>query len=103
MNFAIPDMSRISEAIGDNTGQGYIFNSYGSELYLKHVISNVITLRRHDQTRPVALYCSEEHQSLIKSYGLEHYFQILQFLPEENRSVIGFKHNFYKFMPFGEN
>lgn len=103
MNLVIPDMSKITTEIGKNTDQGYVFNSYGSELYLKHVISNVITLRRHDQTRPVALYCSEEHVDLIKKFGLGHYFQKLEFLPEENRSVTGFKHNIDKFMPFREN
>src|SRR5690625_6170581 len=60
-------------------------------------------MRMYDQSRPVALYCSENHLDLIKQSGLEHYFQALNILPEENRSVIGFKHNIYKFMPFKEN
>lgn len=103
MNFLIPDMGKIATAIGDHTEQGYVFNSYGPKIYLKHVISNIVTLRRYDQSRPVALYCSENHLDLIKQSGLEHYFQALNILPEENRSVIGFKHNIYKFMPFKEN
>src|SRR5690625_7204386 len=41
--------------------------------YLKHVISNIVTLRRYDQSRPVALYCSENHLDLIQQSGLEHY------------------------------
>src|SRR5690625_4919520 len=71
--------------------------------YLKHVISNIVTLRRYDQSRPVALYCSENHLDLIQQSGLEHYFQALNILPEEKRAVIGFMHNIYKFMPFEEN
>src|SRR5690625_5193328 len=103
MSFLIPEMGKIATAIGAHPELGYVFNSYGPKLCSKHVISNIVTLRRYDQRRPVALSCSENHLDLIKQYGLGHYFPALNILRKENRSVIGFKHNIYKFMPFKEN
>lgn len=61
MNIEIPDMKKISASIEKNIDEGYVYNSYGSELYLKHVISSIVTLRRYDQKRPVALFCSKNH------------------------------------------
>lgn len=86
-----------------NHKEGYVYNSYSSDLYLKHVVSSIMTLRRYDTERPVALYCCKEHKKLIESYKLTPLFSQIHILPEENRSIPGFKHNLEKFMPFQQN
>lgn len=86
-----------------NHKEGYVYNSYSSDLYLKHVISSISTLRRYDTERPVALYCSKEHKTLIERFNLTPLFSHIHILPEENRSIPGFKHNLEKFMPYKRN
>lgn len=86
-----------------NYKEGYVYNSYSSSLYLKHVVSSVMTLRRYDTVRPVALYCSYEHKKIIEKFKLTPLFSQIHILPEENRSIPGFKHNLEKFMPFQKN
>ncbi len=86
-----------------NHREGYVYNSYGSGLYLKHVISSVLTLRRYDRERPVAIYCCREHKELIEEFNLTALFSQIHILPEENRSIRGFKHNLERFMPFKRN
>lgn len=83
--------------------EGYVYSSYGTDLYLKHVISSVMTLRRYDTERPVAIYCCREHEELLEKCKLTPLFSQIHILPEENRSIPGFKHNLEKFMPFSQN
>ncbi len=80
--------------------EGYVLHTYGSERYLRHAVASVITLRRHDTVRPVALYADEEQIQLLKTTGLDRLFAVLEVLPPEHRSIVGFKHHLSKFKPF---
>jgi hypothetical protein len=83
--------------------EGYVYNSYGDEKYLKHVIASIETLRRYDSHRPVALFCSAAHRNILEQKGLSHWFDAIDTLPEEHQSITGFKHNVYEYMPFEKN
>jgi len=80
--------------------EGYVLHSYGSERYVRHAVASVHTLRRHDTDRPVALFCPPEHQQLLRARGLADRFDVLGDLPEEHRSIVGFKHHLDRFKPF---
>lgn len=80
--------------------EGYVLHSYGHEKYVRHALASVETLRRFDQQRPVALFCSAEHRELLTRYGLSHHFQIIGTLDPSHQSIVGFKHNLHRFMPF---
>lgn len=83
--------------------EGYIYVTYGGIKYLKHAISSVLTLRRYDKQREVALFCSEQHIEQLEKNGLADHFTHIFKLPEENQSITGFKHNLYQFLPFHKN
>jgi len=83
--------------------EGYIYNSYGSEKYLKYAVASVHTLRRHDKKRPVAIFCTEEQSEILENPALSSIFEHIFILPEKNRSITGFKHNVCDFMPFERN
>ena len=83
--------------------EGYVLHTYGSENYLRHAVASVQTLRRHDPSRPVALYADEGQIELLKETGLDRFFAVLEVLPEENRSIVGFKHHLERWMPFDRN
>ena len=80
--------------------EGYVLHTYGSERYLRHAVASVHTLRRHDSKRPVALYADESQIAILKKTGLDSLFQVLEVLPVENRSIVGFKHHLSSFKPF---
>ncbi len=80
--------------------EGYVLHTYGPERYVRHAVASVVTLRRHDPERPVALYCPPEHRESLEQNGLDGLFQILDVLPLEHRSIVGFKHHLHAFMPF---
>jgi len=50
--------------------------------------------------RPVALYCPPSHQRALEQFGIDTLFEIIGDLPEPHCSIIGFKHNLHKYMPF---
>lgn len=83
--------------------QGYIYNAYGGEEYLRHAAASVKTLRRYDRERPTALFCTPEHIRLIEKFGLEDHFSFIFVLPDEHQSITGFKHNLHHYMPFDQN
>ncbi len=83
--------------------EGYVLHSYGPERFLRHVVASVISLRRHDTHRPVALYCPQSHRRVLERYGLDALFQRIELLPEAHRSIVGFKHHLHRFMPFSRN
>jgi hypothetical protein len=60
----------------------------------------VHTLRRHDTDRPVALFCPPKHRRLLEQRGLDGHFDVLEDLPSEHRSIVGFKHHLGRFKPF---
>ncbi len=80
--------------------EGYVLHSYGDSRYLKQVVASVDTIRRHDTRRPIALYASEDHLQILRTSGLDPLFDVLEVLPEEHRSIVGFKHHLDRFMPF---
>ncbi len=82
---------------------GYVLHTYGAEKYLHHAVASVVTLRRYDAARPVALYCSDEHRQVLVQHGADRLFDRIELLPEENRSIVGFKHHLHRFMPFEQN
>ena len=67
------------------------------------VVASVTTLRRWDRDRPIALYAPAKHIDTLRQTGLLSLFAVVDVLPEENQSVVGFKHNLHKFMPFDRN
>lgn len=83
--------------------EGYVYFSYGASRYLEHVVASVVSLRRYDTERPVALFCSPEQKEHLEKRGLDLLFELVESLPEEHQSVVGFKHHLDRFMPFERN
>lgn len=83
--------------------QGYVYNSFGNEKYLRFAVASVESLRRYDTQRPVALFCSGKHLQILKKKSLDSFFSHIFILPEENCSITGFKHHLHRFMPFSQN
>ena len=80
--------------------EGYVLHTYGPERFVRHAVASVVTLRRHDAERPVALYCPTSHRRLLEEQGLDSLFEHIEELPEEHCSIVGFKHHLHKFMPY---
>lgn len=80
--------------------QGYVYSSFGDPEYLKHAVTSVISLRRYDKRRPVALFCTEEHMELLRKHNLEGIFDQVSCLKRGHASIVGFKHNLHHYMPF---
>ena len=80
--------------------EGYVYHTYGSEDYVRHVVASVTTLRRHDAERPVALFCPAGHRALLEQYRLDTLFTLVEDLPEAHQSIVGFKHHLHRFLPF---
>lgn len=83
--------------------EGYIYTTYGKPKYLRHAIASVISLRRYDSKRPVALACDEHHKQILVDHGLEDLFDQIHIVEPEHRSIVGFKHHVHKFMFFERN
>ncbi len=82
--------------------EGYVLHAYGPERYLRHAVACVVTLRRHDPKRPVALYCTRSHRESLEQNGLDGLFQFVEDLPDDRCSIVGFKHHLHEFMPFDQ-
>jgi len=80
--------------------EGYVYHCYGDDGYLRHTVASVVTLRRYDRRRPIALYCPPRHQALLHQHGLGSLFHVQGCLPDEECSIVGFKHNLHKYKPF---
>lgn len=83
--------------------EGYVYVSYGHPKYLKHTIASVVTLRRYDAERPVAICCTDKQKRIIEDKGVSHLFDIIHPLPEEHASIVGFKHNIHEYLFFERN
>lgn len=83
--------------------EGYVYSSYGKEKYLKSAFVSASTIRRYDKDRPIALMCSREHASLIEDWGMVDYFDKIEILDDAHQSIVGFKHNLHRYMPFDRN
>lgn len=83
--------------------EGYIYPVYGDVKYLKHAVASVLSLRRHDTTRPVAIVCEARHRELIEKMKLTDLFDVVYAISPEHCSIVGFKHNFYEYLLFDRN
>ena len=83
--------------------EGYVYVSYGHPKYLKHTIASAVTLRRYDKERPIAIVCSDKQRKILEEQNLTGLFDVIHPLPEEHSSIVGFKHNVYKYMLFERN
>lgn len=83
--------------------EGYVYVSYGHPKYLKHTIASVSTLRRHDNSRPIALACSAKHKEILEQKELSYLFDVIHQLPEEHASIVGFKHNIHHYLFYKKN
>lgn len=84
-------------------GEGYVYVVYGNEIYLQHAIASVISLRRYETKRKVALVCEQEHRAILDRNGLGDFFDIYIPLSDDHRSIVGFKHNIHQYMVFEKN
>ncbi len=80
--------------------EGYVLHSYGDTKYLRHAVASLVTLRRFDTTRPVALYCPRSHRAVLAKHDLAHLFTLILPLPKAHRSIVGFKLHLHRFKPF---
>ncbi|MFW5955364.1 MAG: hypothetical protein ACOCSK_01340 [Rhodothermales bacterium] len=80
--------------------EGYVLHSYGPERYVRNAVASASTILRYDAERPIALFCPPEHQAYLEANGLDTLFSVIAPLPEEHRSIVGFKHHLHHFMPF---
>ena len=83
--------------------EGYVLHAYGPERYVQHAVASVVTLRRHDPRRPIALFCTPEQQRFLEKHGLDTLFERIKILPPAHRSIVGFKHALYRFKPYARS
>jgi len=83
--------------------EGYIYNTYGHPKYLKHAVASVVSLRRYDKDRPVAIVCEAKHKKILEEHGMEDIFDIIHEIDPEHASIVGFKHNIHEYMFFEKN
>ncbi|MDR8391133.1 glycosyltransferase family 2 protein [Aliifodinibius sp. S!AR15-10] len=83
--------------------EGYVYATYGHPKYLKHAIASVVSLRRYDQERPVALVCAEKHKQILEEHGLTDIFDVIHILESDRASIVGFKHNIHEYLFFEKN
>jgi hypothetical protein len=83
--------------------EGYIYAVYGDKKYLKHAVASVISLRRHDTERPVALICEKKHRDILDDLNLLDLFDVVYPLAPDHCSIVGFKHNIHEYMLFERN
>jgi len=92
-----------SKAKPSQISEGYVYSSYGKEKYLKSAFVSASTIRRYDKDRPIALMCSREHANLIEAWGFTDFFDRVEILDEKHQSIVGFKHNLHRYMPYDHN
>lgn len=83
--------------------EGYVYNTYGHPKYLKHAVASVVSLRRYDKKRPIALVCEKKHMQILADNGLEELFDVIHIMKPERASIVGFKHNIYDYLFFEKN
>ena len=83
--------------------EGYVLHTYGDERHLRNAVASALTIRRFDTHRPIALYTDDNQRGKLVELGLDSIFSRVDILPEEHRSIVGFKHHLHKFHPFERN
>lgn len=79
--------------------QGYLYVTWGKPEYLKHSLASLITLRRHDSSRPIAIATDEVLASYIETNNITVFDKVVILKPE-HRSIVGFKHNFHEYLVY---
>ena len=92
--------SPMPRATDARPAEGYVLHIYGKDDYARHAVASVMTRRRHDAHRPVALYCTEGQKALLERHNLDLLFERVEILPEAHRSIVGFKHHLNRFKPY---
>lgn len=82
---------------------GYVYTTYGHPKYLKHAVASVVSLRRYDEERPVALVCEEKHKKILEEHNLSEIFDVIHVMAADRASIVGFKHNIQDYMFFEKN
>lgn len=82
---------------------GYVYTTYGHPKYLKHAVASVVSLRRYDKERPVALVCEEKHKKILEEHDLSEIFDVIHVMAADRASIVGFKHNIQDYMFFEKN
>lgn len=93
-------MSRAASDAGTGVEEGYVYCSYGGEEYLHHAVASLVTLRRHDNRRPVALATTPGHLAVLNRTGAGRLFDRIVPLGGEHCSITGFKHNLHHYQLF---
>jgi hypothetical protein len=83
--------------------EGYVYTTYGHPKYLKHAVASVVSLRRYDEERPVALACEEKHKAILEEKNLTELFDHIHVLSPDRTSIVGFKHHIHDYMFFEKN
>lgn len=83
--------------------EGYVYTTYGHPRYLRHAVASVVSLRRYDEQRPVALICEEKHQNILEEFNLSSIFDVIHTMAQDRASIVGFKHNLHEYMFFEKN
>lgn len=83
--------------------EGYVYATYGHPKYMKHAIASVVSLRRYDEERPVALVCEENQKRILEENGLSGIFDVIHIMSPERASIVGFKHNIHEYLFFEKN
>ena len=68
--------------------EGYVLHTYGTEKNLRHAVASVLTLRRYDVHRPVALYADPSQIARLREVELDHLFAVLEELPKDHQSIV---------------
>lgn len=87
----------------NGASEGYIYSSFGADKYLKDAVVSALTIRRYDEKRPIALFCSKEHFDKKDIWNLYSVFDVIEILDPKHQSIVGFKHNLHHYMPFDRN
>jgi hypothetical protein len=77
--------------------EGYVFPVYGPVKYLKMALAAIKTLRRVDDSRPIALACEYAHIQVLERLNLTNLIDDFIILEPQHCSITGFKHHVWKF------
>lgn len=88
---------------GPPATEGYIYTVYGTESYLQQAVASAVTLRRHDDTRPIALVCDVATRQRLNGHLAQRLFDRIYPLDDSHNSILGFKHNVDSYMLFDSN
>lgn len=89
--------------INEEISEGYVFASFGNIDFVKFAVVSATRIRAYDKKRKIALVCCLSHKHYLNSNNLQNIFDRIIIIEDEHKSIVGFKHNIYKYMPFDCN